>query len=436
MNRLLMIVGAMIFWSFGNAQLNKIEFQEFTLDNGLNVILHQDKSTPIVAVSVMYHVGSKNENPDKTGFAHFFEHLLFEGSDNIARGEYSKYVEKAGGTLNANTTMDRTYYFEILPSNQLELGLWLESERMLQAKVENVGIETQRQVVKEERRQSYDNRPYGSILEQIMIRAYKVHPYRWPTIGSMAHLDAAEEKDYKNFYSEFYVPNNAIISIAGDIDYENAKNLVTKYFKDIPKSKKPVYRPSIIEPPLGHEIRDTVYDNIQLPAVIMAYRIPAVGTPDYYAVSMLGTLLSQGESSRLQKALVDEQQKAVAVGNFPLDLENPGVAIAFGICSMGTDVLEAEKSITAEIDRIKTETISDEEFQKLRNQVENDFVSANSRVAGIAESLANYKMYYGDANLINTELQRYLAVTKADIMNAAIKYYDKNNSVVLHYLHK
>jgi len=419
-----------------NAQLNKIEFQEFTLDNGLHVILHQDKSTPIVAVSVMYHVGSKNENPDKTGFAHFFEHLLFEGSENIGRGEYDKYIEKAGGTLNANTSMDRTYYFEILPSNQLELGLWLESERMLHAKVENVGIETQRQVVKEERRQRIDNQPYGSFLEQTMMRAYKVHPYKWPVIGSMAHLDAAEEKDYKNFYADFYVPNNAIVSIAGDIDYENAKALVTKYFASIPKGKKPVYRPSVVEPPLGGEVRDTFYDNIQLPGVIMAYRIPAAGTPDYYAVSMLGTLLSQGESSRLQKALVDEQQKAVAVGNFPLDLEDPGVSIAYGICSMGTDVLDAENAISAEIDRIKTETISDDEFQKLRNQVENDFVSSNSRVAGIAESLANYKMYFGDANLINTELQRYLAVTKDDIKKVANKYYGKDNRVVLHYLPK
>jgi len=418
------------------AQLNKINFQEFTLDNGLHVILHQDKSTPIVAVSVMYHVGSKNENPERTGFAHFFEHLLFEGSENISRGEYDKYIEKAGGTLNANTSMDRTYYFEILPSNQLELGLWLESERMLHAKVENVGIETQRQVVKEERRQRIDNQPYGSFLEQIMKRAYKTHPYKWPVIGSMAHLDAAEEKDYKNFYKDFYVPNNAIISIAGDIDYENAKALVTKYFSTIPKSMKPIYRPSVVEPALGGEVRDTFYDNIQLPAVLMAYRIPAAGTPEYYAVSMLGTLLSQGESSRLQRALVDDQQKAVAVGNFPLDLEDPGVSIAYGICSMGTDVLDAEKSITAEIDRIKTEPIGDEEFQKLRNQVENDFVTSNSRVAGIAESLANYKMYYGDANLINTELQRYLAVTKDDIKNAAIKYYNNNNRVVLHYLPK
>jgi zinc protease len=432
------LVSLMMFGSFGflHAQLNKIDFQEFTLDNGLHVILHQDKSTPIVAVSVMYHVGSKNENPDKTGFAHFFEHLLFEGSENIGRGEFDKYISKAGGSNNANTSWDRTYYYEILPSNQLELGLWLESERMLHAKVENVGIETQRQVVKEERRTRIDNQPYGSFIEQIMKRAYKVHPYRWPIIGSMAHLDAAVESDYKNFYKDFYVPNNAIVSIAGDIDYENAKVLVSKYFGSIPKSAKPVFRPKMVEPPLGGEVRDTFYDNIQLPGVIMAYRIPAGGTPDYYAVAMLGTLLSQGESSRLQKAVVDEQQKAVQVGNIPLDLENPGVSIAYAICSMGTDALDAEKSVTAEIDKIKTETISDEEFQKLRNQVENDFVTSNARVAGIAESLANYKMYYGDTNLINTELNRYLAVTKEDIRRVANKYFTKDNRVVMHYLPK
>lgn len=418
------------------AQLNKIDFKEFTLDNGLHVILHQDKSTPIVAVSVMYHVGSKNENPERTGFAHFFEHLLFEGSENIERGQFDKYVEKAGGTLNANTSFDRTYYFEILPSNQLELGLWLESERMLHAKVENIGIETQRQVVKEERRQRVDNQPYGTFLEEIIKRAYKVHPYRWPIIGYMEHLDAAEEKDYKNFYADFYVPNNAIVSIAGDLDYDHAEALVRKYFSAIPKSKKPIYRPSIVEPPLGGEVRDTFYDNIQLPAVFMAYRIPEQGTEDFYAVSMLGTLLSQGQSSRLQKALVDEQQKAVAVGNFPLDLEDPGIAIAYCIVNMGTDVLAAEDAISAEIERTKNELISEDEFQKLRNQVENDFVSSNSRVAGIAESLANYKMYLGDANLINTELERYLAVTREDIQRVARKYYTKDNRVVMHYLPK
>ncbi len=419
-----------------NAQMNKIEYQEYTLDNGLHVILHQDKSTPIVAVSVMYHVGSKNEKPDRTGFAHFFEHLLFEGSENIERGEYDTYVEKAGGTLNANTSYDRTYYYEILPSNQLALGLWLESERMLHAKVEQKGVDTQREVVKEERRQRIDNQPYGSILQESLKRAYKVHPYKWPIIGYMEHLNAAEEQDYKNFYNDFYTPNNAVLSIAGDIDYNDAKKLIAKYFGAIPIKTKTVYRPTAVEPAMAGEVRDTVYDNIQLPAVVMTYRIPAQGTPDYYAVEMLGTLLSQGQSSRLYKSLVDEQQKALFVGNFSLGLEDPGVAIAFGITNMGVDILDLEKAINAEIEKIQNELISDKEFQKLRNQTESDFISGNSRVAGIAESLANYHMYFDDTSLINNELKRYLAVTKEDIQRVAKKYYDSNNRVVLHYLPK
>ncbi len=433
----LLFLAILFFVSVGAfCQMNEIEYVEYDLDNGLHVILHQDNSTPIVAVSIMYHVGSKNEQPDKTGFAHFFEHLLFEGSANIGRGEYDKYVEKAGGTLNANTSFDRTYYFEILPSNQLELGLWLESERLLHAVVEDKGIETQREVVKEERRQRVDNQPYGSILEESMKRAYKVHPYKWPIIGSMEHLNAAVESDYKNFYKDFYVPNNAVLSIAGDLDIDQAKIWIDKYFGSIPAGTKEIYRPSVVEPPLGGEVRDTIYDNIQLPAVVQVYRIPAQGTPDYYAVSMLGTLLAQGESSRFYKSLVDEQQKAVFVGNFPLDMEDPGVAIAFGIANMGIEPNEVEEGINAEILKAQTEPISEREFQKLRNQVENDFVSGNSRVAGIAESLANYHMYYGDANLINTELERYLAVTPEDIMRVAKKYYHKDNRVVLYYLPK
>ncbi len=419
-----------------SAQMNKIEFEEFDLDNGLHVILHQDQSTPIVAVSVMYHVGSKNEKPDRTGFAHFFEHLLFEGSENIDRGEYDQYVESAGGTLNANTTYDRTFYFEILPSNQLELGLWLESERMLHAIVEQVGIETQREVVKEERRLRVENRPYGTIVQEALKRAYTVHPYQWPVIGYMEHLNAAEEADYKNFYNEFYVPNNAILSIAGDLDIDEAKLWVEKYFGSIPSGEGEIYRPSIVEPAMAGEIRDTVYDNIQLPAVIQAYRIPAQGTPEFYAVSMLSTLLSQGASSRLNKSLVDEQQMALFVGNFPFELEDPGVALSFAICNMGRDPKDVENAMDAEIKKVQDELISDEEFQKLKNQIENDFVSSNSRVSGIAESLANYHMYFGDSNLINSEIDRYLAVTKEQIMEAAIKYYNKDNRVVLYYLAK
>ncbi|MDA8692661.1 insulinase family protein [Saprospiraceae bacterium] len=417
-------------------QMNKIDFVEYDLDNGLHVILHQDASTPIVAVSIMYHVGSKNEKPDKTGFAHFFEHLLFEGSENIDRGEYDKYIEKAGGTLNANTSNDRTFYFEILPSNQLELGLWLESERLLHAKVEDKGIETQREVVKEERRQRIDNQPYGTILQETMVRLFKKHPYRWPVIGSMDHLNAAVEDDYKNFYADFYVPNNAVLSIAGDIDIDQAKKWIDKYYASIPRGTKEIYRPNIVEPPMTGEIRDTIYDNIQLPAIIQAYRIPAQGTPEFYAVDMLSTLLSRGGSSRFQKAIVEDQQKAIQVGSFPLALEDYSVSLAFAFCNMGVDPSDVESSIDAEVKRVQTDLITDEEFQKLRNQIENDFVSSNSRVAGIAESLADYHMYFGDANLINTEIDRYLAVTKEDIRNAAIKYMQPNKRVVLYYLPK
>ncbi len=413
-----------------------IRFVEYELPNGLKVLLHEDHSTPIVAVSVMYHVGSKNEKPDRTGFAHFFEHLLFEGSENIPRGQFDDYINNAGGLNNANTTYDRTYYYEVLPSNQLALGLWLESERMLHAKVENVGIETQRQVVKEERRQRIDNRPYGKLLEEAMSRAYTVHPYKSSVIGSMEHLDAAVEADYKQFYADFYRPDNAILSIAGDIDIEQTKKLIDIYFKSIPRGKGTIYRPNIVEPPLKKEVRDTVFDNVQLPALVMTYRIPAQGTPDIYAVKMLGTLLSQGESSRMNKILVDDKQMALTSGSFPLELENPGVNIMFAIANMGVQLPDLEKEIDAIIADLQNNLIPETEFQKIQNQVEADFVTANNSVAGIAESLANYEMYFGDANLINTELERYRKVTREDIRRVARDYFKPSNRVVLYWMPK
>ena len=413
-----------------------IEFTEFTLKNGLHVILHEDHSVPLVAVSVLYHVGSKNEEPNRTGFAHFFEHLLFEGSKNIKRGEFDDYIENAGGANNANTTYDRTFYYEIMPSNQLELALWLESERMLHARVDSAGIETQRQVVKEERRQRIDNRPYGSILEETMKRVYTQHPYKSSVIGSMEHLDAAEEKDYKNFYEKYYVPNNAVVSIAGDIDIETAKGLVEKYFSGIPKGKK-VIQPKVVEPPQIQEVRDTVYDNIQLPAVVQAFKVPARGEQDYYATKMLFTLLSGGESSRLSKSVKDEQQKALFVGAFPLDLEqNPSVALAFGIASMGVNPLELEAAMNKEYEKVKENLIGEKELQKLKNQFEANFYTQNSTIAGIAETLADNHVYGGNANLINTEIEKYMEVTREEIQAAAKKYLVDENRVTLHYLPK
>lgn len=415
---------------------NKIKFEQFKLDNGLNVILHQDKSTPIVAVTVLYHVGSKNEDPSRTGFAHFFEHLLFEGSENIGRGEYMKMVSSNGGILNANTSFDRTFYFEILPSNQLELGLWMEAERMLHAKIDEVGVETQREVVKEEYRQSFENRPYGSFLMEMFGRAFEKHPYQWVPIGSLEHLNQAKIEEFRDFYKTWYVPNNATLSIAGDFDIKQAKAWINKYFSDIPKGTKEIVRPTVVEPEKNKEIRDTVYDNVQLPAVMMGYHTPAQGTDDAYAVEMLAQILSQGNSSRMQKSIVDEQQKALFVGAFPFPTEDPGLSLMFGIANMGVAINDLEDAINKEIEKVQNELISEEEFQKLKNQIENDIISKNAKVEGIAENLANYHVYYGDANLINTEIERYMKVTREDLKRVANKYFRTDNRVVLHYLPK
>ncbi|WP_224997495.1 pitrilysin family protein [Cesiribacter sp. SM1] len=421
--------------SMVHAQNKKIEFVEYDMPNGLHVILHEDHSTPIVAVTVMYHVGSKNEEEGRSGFAHFFEHLLFEGTENVDRGEFMGIVKAAGGALNANTTQDRTFYYQILPSNQLELGLYLESERMLHAKIDSAGVETQREVVKEEKRQRIDNVPYMSFQENIFKRAFQKHPYRWTPIGSMEDLNAAKLEEFMQFYKEHYVPNNAVLSIAGDIDVAQTRELINKYFSEIPKGGTP-YRPNIEEPALTAEVRDTIYDNIQLPAVFQAYRMPGQGTDDYYALNMLTTLLSGGPSARMQKQLVDKEQKALQVVAFPYALEDHGLFITLGLVNMGVELSELEKAMNREIEKVQQELITDQEYQKVLNQIESNFVTSNSKVAGIAESLADYHMYFGDANLINTEIERFRRVTKEDIRRVAQKYLDPNKRVVLHYLPK
>ena len=428
-------VWSILLSAYGQSATN-IDFTEFDLKNGLHVILHEDHSTPIVAVTVMYHVGSKNEDPSRTGMAHFFEHLLFEGSENIERGEFDNYVENAGGVLNANTSQDRTFYYELLPSNQLELGLWLESERMLHAKIQQIGIDTQNEVVKEEKRQRVDNAPYGSMIAETMDACYDVHPYQWTPIGSMDHLDASTHTDFMDFYDTFYVPNNATLSIAGDMDLESAKQLVKKYFQDIPKGKKAIPRPTEVEPMRTEERRSIVYGKDRLPVVIQAYPIPAQGTPDYYAVDMLNQVLSGGASSRLNKSIVDEKQLALYCGAFSFGLEDPGVTFAFAMVNMGIDPSEVETAMNEEFEKMKTDLISDRELQKLKNQIESQFVSSNSTMAGIAEELANYHTYFGDANLINTEIDRYLAITPDDIQRVAKKYYDENTRATLYFLYQ
>jgi len=417
------------------AQVN-IKFVEYNLPNGLHVILHEDHSAPIVSQVVVYHVGSKNEDPNRTGFAHFFEHLMFEGSPNIPRGEFFKMVQNAGGELNAFTSFDKTVYFITVPSNQLELAMWMESERMLHLKVDSVGIETQRGVVKEERRQNLDNRPYGSFEEQTFAHAYKVHPYRWTPIGSFQYIDKATYAEFYQFYKSFYLPNNACLVIAGDIDVDKTKEMVEKYYGDIPKGTNEIFRPKIVEPPQTAEVRDTVLDNIQLPAVIEAYHMPAQGTKDYYALSMLTTLLSGGESSRLNKRLVDKEKIALQVASFPFDLEDPSLFLLFGVANFGKSPKDIEASIQDEIEKVKTTLISDDELTKIRNQEETGFIEKNSTMQGKAIELANYHLFFGDANLINSEIDKFMAVTKEDLQRVAKQYLAENNRTILYYLPK
>lgn len=414
----------------------KIKFTEYDLPNGLHVILHEDHATPIVAVSVMYHVGSKNEKVGRTGFAHFFEHLLFEGSENIKRGEYMKLVQAAGGQLNANTSQDRTFYFESLPSNQLELGLWMESERMLHAKIDTIGVETQRKVVKEEKKQSYDNRPYGQLLKVVYENSFTEHPYHWTPIGYDKDLSEATIDEFINFYKTYYVPNNATLVIGGDIDPIKTKALIAKYFGSIPKGTKELYRPSIVEPAQTAEKRTTFYDNIQLPALIISYRAPKPFTKDAYAMDLLAQLLSQGNSSRLRNALVDKQQKAVEVGAFPMPSEDPGVVMMFAIANMGVKNAELETAMNDEIEKVRSTLISDEEYKKLMNQIESDFINQNRRILGIIENLATNYTYLKNTNLVNTELALYQQVTKEDILRVAKQYLTKENRLVVDYLPK
>lgn len=418
------------------AQTPKIKFEKYTLPNGLKVILHKDSTVPVVAVTALYHVGSKNEDTGRTGFAHFFEHLLFEGSENIKRGEFDKYVTNAGGSLNANTSQDRTFYYELLPSNQLKLALWLESERMMHAKIEEIGVNTQREVVKEEKRQRIDNQPYGSILTEILKRAQKGTPYAWAPIGSLEHLNAAKLSQFIDFYKTFYVPNNCVLSIAGDINIEETKKLVEAYFGPIPRGTKEIPRPEFTEKLLGGEIRDSVPDNIQLPAVIQAYRAPKQGSDEYYAFRLLSTILSGGPSSRMNKILVDEQQIALQAAAIPFFNEDAGLFINLAIANMGVKPEPLEKVMDSIVNSLKAGLVPEKEFQKVKNQVQTAFISANATMAGIAESLANYEVYFGDANLINTELERYNKVTREDILNVAKKYLNKDNRVVLYYVPK
>ena len=411
-----------------------ISFEEYDLDNGLHVILHQDNNAPVVTTSVMYHVGAKDEQPDRTGFAHFFEHLLFEGTENIERGQWFSIVTENGGTNNANTTDDRTYYYEVFPSNNLELGLWMESERMLHPIINQIGVETQNEVVKEEKRLRVDNQPYGKFLENVKKNLFRKHPYRWTTIGEMEHLDAATLDEFLAFNKKFYVPNNAVLVVAGDIDIASTKKMVQDYFGDIPRGVD-IERNYEKDDPITEAISATAYDsNIQIPAVINAYRTPGFSERDSRVLDMISTYLSDGPSSKLYKKLVDEKKMALQTGAFNISQEDYSMYVIFGL-PLGENTLDDLVSeMDEEIVKIQDQLISDRDYQKLQNKIENGFVNSNASIEGIANSLARYYMLYGDTNLINTEIDIYRSITREEIQDVANKYLNPNQRLVLEYL--
>ena len=412
----------------------KVAFEEFTLDNGLHVILHQDKSAPVIITSVMYHVGTKNENPNRTGFAHFFEHLLFEGTENIGRGEWMKIVSGNGGTNNANTSVDRTYYYEVFPSNNLELAIWMEAERMLHPVINQIGVDTQKEVVKEEKRLKVDNQPYGNVIKVVKENLFIKHPYRWDIDGKMEHIDAATLEEFKAFNKKFYVPNNAVLVVAGNFETAQATTWIKKYFNPVKKAPA-VEKISINEEPIAKTLQATFEDpNVQIPAIVAAYRVPSMKSKDARILELISALLSEGKSSILYKKIVDDKKMALQVGAYTMQQEDYGMYILYGLPLGENTTASILKEIDEEILKLQTDLISERDFQKLQNKIENDFVNNNATVEGIAENLATYYLLYGDVNLINTNIKNYLSITREDIRNAAKTYLNSNQRLLLDYV--
>ena len=418
----------------GFLSAQEVEFEEYDLSNGLHVILHQDNGAPVVTTSVMYHVGGKDRTEGRTGFAHFFEHLLFEGTENIERGKWFEIVSSNGGKNNANTSQDRTYYYEVFPSNNLELGLWMESERMLHPVIDQQGVDTQQEVVKEEKRLRYDNSPYGSFLFVLGKNLFDVHPYKDPNIGYMKDLDAATLEDVKAYNKKYYVPNNAVLVVAGDIDISATKKMIEDYFGPIPRGED-VVRNYPKEQPITEQREVTAYDaNIQIPAVGLAYRTPGFKERDAYVLDMISTYLSDGKSSKLYKKMVDDQKQALQVGAFNIGQEDYGMYLVFALPVGETPLEVLKEEMEEEVTKVREELISERDYQKLQNKFENDFVNSNSSVEGIANSLARNYMLYGDTNLINKEIDIYRSITQEEIKEVANKYLKPNQSVIINYL--
>tara|TARA_B100000767_G_scaffold269629_1_gene291754 strand:- start:7605 stop:8915 length:1311 start_codon:yes stop_codon:yes gene_type:complete len=418
---------------FFHLQAQEVTFNEYDLDNGLHVILHQDNTVPMVTTSVLYHVGAKDEKEDRTGFAHFFEHLLFEGTKNIERGKWFSIVSSNGGENNAYTSSDYTYYYEVFPSNNLELGLWLESERMLHPIINQIGVNTQKEVIKEEKKVDEES-PYGKVLDVVKENLFINHPYKKTVIGETEHLDSAKLEEFLDFNKKYYVPNNAILVVAGDIQIDATKKMIADYFGTIPKGKA-IIRKKIEEKPITEIIEATAYDpNIQIPMLVTAYRTPSIKSRDSKVLDMISSYLSDGKSSKLYRKMVDVKKNALEVGAINISQEDYSIYVIYGLPLGDTSLEKITEEFDQEIIKIQKELISEKDYKKLQNKFETNFIDSNSSIEGIANSLAEYHAFYKDTNLINSEIKIYRSISREEIKQVAKKHLKSNKKLVVKYL--
>jgi len=399
-----------------------IAFEEYKLSNGLTVILHVDRTAPTAMTYMLYRVGSKDEVAGRTGFAHFFEHLMFEGSENIKRGEIDKLISSAGGLNNASTGNDRTDYFFKVPANQLELALWIESDRMMSLAIDSIGIETQRKVVKEELKQRFEGKPFASISEHLFHQTFMGTPYEWTPIGDPEDINRASRDEFLEFHGKYYLPNNACLAVGGDIDVKQTKKWIEHYFGSIPAGPAPpAVKFAIPEQtePRTLKVEESV---TPLPALIESYVTVDQRHPDAYALEFLSAALSTGRSSRLYKRLVDKDQTAIMAGGFPFSLDMAGLFAFFVIANRGVSLDSVRDAMHQEITRLQADGISEQEFTKLRNTKETQFVQGLRSLDGKLSSLAYYSLFHGNTNLVNEEFGKFMSVAREDVRRVAGAY--------------
>ena len=409
----------------------KLQYRIATLSNGLTVVLSEDHSTPIVHVQLWYHVGSKNERPGRTGFAHLFEHMMFKGSKNVEPEGHPSYISTVGGQSNAYTDEDATVFWETVPSQYLPLVLWLESDRLASLRIDDKAFRNEREVVKEERRMRIENQPYGRLQEIISDQAFTVHPYKHPVIGSMKDLEAASIDDVRDFFHTYYVPNNATAVVVGDFDTKEAVGLVEQYLGRVPKSSAPVPRDIPKEPPQTKEKRVTLHEEWPLPAVVVAYHITYDGHPDSYPLHVASKILSDGQSSRIYRRLVYEKGIALAAFGGGNIIEQPNLFFAVAIVQPGHTTDEAANALIAELDRLRNEPISEQELQQAKNQFARDYILGRESVKDKAEVLGHAAVIHDDLKTADGEFDIFENITTADVQRVARTYFTPENRLVL-----